>query len=419
MTEADTSYTSTLLPGARVMMFANDAQSVEAFKSLSGDWRFTRVRMEHFAGGVDQAIMSFQSGAPAPDLLIIETETIDDSFISRLEDLAAHCPEGTSAIIIGPVNDVSLYRKLIAMGISEYMVRPVRPEILIVDIAKNLIEKIGAAGSRLVAVMGAKGGVGTTVIAQGLAWTSADILKQKTMLMDASGGWSTLSVGMNFEPATTLHEAIRAVASSNKDSFSRMIHHADERLDVLSSGSDIMLEDCNDPAGYEGLLNKLMTTYPVVVVDLSASPSSLIKLITSRANEIVLVTTPVLPALRAARTLIHEIKDIRSDVSNHVDLVVNMSGLATKQEVPRKDLEAALERKPSVEIEFDPAILMALESEGRKITSTPAGDALARRLLPLLNKVLKGTGTDIQDIANDDRDKAGPLSGLLSKLKKS
>ena len=418
MSQADAAYTSTLLPASRVAMFANDPQTAESFQSLQGDWRFTRVRMDRHAGGVAEAIRVLQAGGAAPDLLIIETDTIDDGFTSQLENLANYCPEGTAAIIIGPVNDVNLYRKLIGMGISDYLVRPVRPETLSFDIARTLIDRIGASGSRLVAVMGAKGGVGVTAITQAMAWGAADLLKQKTMVLDAAGGWSTLSVGMNFEPATTLQEAARAAAGSNEDAFKRMIFQPNERLHVLSSGGDVMLEKTVDAGAYESLLDKLMTTYPLVVVDLSHSPTELKRLVLSRAHEIVLVSTAMLPSLRATRSLMQEIKDIRSDSESRIDLVINMAGMAPKQEVSKSDVEAALGRKPTAQIDYEPSVFIAAETEGRKLNASADGDSIVRSLIGMIAKILDGAGADALGVANDDQSKKNPLSGILGKLGK-
>lgn len=416
MTEGDATYTSILLPQSRVAMYARDVQSVEAFKSLQSDWRFTRVSLDHYDGDVDAAIADLQSGKrPAPSLLIIETDTIDDSFTTRLETLANFCPEGTAAIVIGPVNDVNLYRKLIAMGISDYLVRPVKAETLSFDIARSLIERIGATGSRLIALVGAKGGVGTSSLAQAMAWGAADFLDQKTVLLDAAGGWSTLSVGMNFEPATTLAEAARAAGGQNEDAFRRMLYQASEKLHVLSSGGDVMMEDGIDANSYEALLDKLMTTYPVVIVDLSNSPNALRRIVMSRAHQITLVSTPLLAPLRSARTLLQEVKDLRADFDSRVDLVINKVGMAARQEVSKTDLEVALDRKPSLIVEYDAPLFMGTESEGRKLNTSAEGQAIVRALLPLMLKILDGV-TDNSGPANDQKQK-NPLSGILGKLK--
>ncbi len=415
MSDSDPTYISVLLPGARVAMFADDIQTVEAFKSLQTDWRFARVQLAHHSGGVDQTIAVMQAGGSVPDLLIIETNTIDEGFIGRLETLAEYCPEGTAAIVIGPVNDVNLYRKLIGMGISDYLVRPVNAQTLATDIGRTLIERMGASDSRLVAVIGAKGGVGATMLAEALSWGAAEILKQKVVLIDAAGGWSTVSVGMDFEPATTLAEAVRAATSGNEDAFKRMFHHAHDRLDVLSSGGDVMLEKTVDAAGYEVLVDRLMTTYPVVVVDLSHAPVDIARLMLSRAHEIMLVTTPMLPSLRAARTLMQEIKTIRSDSESCVDLIVNMVGLAPKQEVAKGDLETALDKKPSLHLSFSPGLFAAAESEGRKLTAQDEGAAITRNLLGVMAKILDPAAVD-NIKGGEEEGRKGMLGGLIGKL---
>ena len=178
-----------------------------------------------------------------------------------------------------------------------------------------------------------------------------------------------------------------------------------------------MLDDSVDASGYEALIDKMMVTYPVVVVDLSNSPTPLQRVVLNRAHEIALVTTPLLSSLRAARTLIHEIKDIRGDADKCLDLIVNMVGMAPKQEVSRNDLEQALERKPAMSILFNPALFSGAENEGRKLHATPEGGSIVRSMLSIVSKVLAGTGSGSTLTANDDQEKKSRFSALLSKLK--
>ncbi len=412
MSEEDKSHTSILLPGARVALFTTDSETKEAFHALESDWRFARVVLETIEGDVETAIKSCSAGE-SPDLIIIQTEDIDDGFSDRLEALAGSLSEHTSAIVIGPDNDVNLYRKLVAMGVSDYLVRPVKTDMLGNEIASTLIEQVGTSDSRLIAVMGAKGGVGTTVLAEALAWGSASDLNQKTFLMDASGGWSTLSVGMNFEPSTTLGEAVRAASEGNEDSLSRMVYQADEKLFVLSSGGDVMLDDSVEQEKFEALLEYLMGLYPVVVVDLSGGTAALKRTILTRAHLTMLVTTPTLPSVRAARTLLQEIKELRGGDIDDVEVVLNMQNYAPKFEVPKAQIQEGLERPPSVTIPFDPAIFVSTESEAVKLGDHNQGGSIVESLLAPVRKLLaisvvEGQGSDV---------KKGGIGGILTKLK--
>ena len=412
MSEEDKSQTSVLLPSARVALFATDAETKDAFHALESDWRFARVTLESFDGDVEVATKHYSANV-APELVIVQTETIDDGFTERLEALAGYLSENTSAIVIGPVNDVNLYRRLIGMGVSDYLVKPIQTGPLGDDIAKTLIESIGVSDSRLIAFIGAKGGVGATTLAEALAWHVSGDLAQKTFLMDAAGGWSTLSVGMNFEPSTTLAEASRAAAEGNEDSLTRMIHHAADRLDVLSSGGDVMLEDIVDPGQYEALLEYLMGLYPVVLADLSCGTAALKRAILSRAHLTFLVTTPTLPSVRAARTLLQEIKELRGGNIENVEVILNMQNFAPKSEVPKGQIQEGLERPPSIVIPFDSEIFVGTESEAARLGEHKGATEIVRDILKPIRALLSlpaGGGAD-------DGGKKGGLGQILTKIK--
>lgn len=399
-----------LLPEARVDIFIKDKETLEAARSLVDDWRFARVTLSIVEGDVDMAIQSYKE-TKSPALIIIETETTDDSFIEHLGALSSHCAEGTSAIVIGPVNDVNLYRNLTSMGVGDYLVKPVPLETLSEVIAGALIKKLGISGSRLIGVVGSKGGVGTSSLTQGLAWGLSEKMEQKTFLMDAASGWSTLSVGMGFEPVTSLDEAVRAV--DDEDTLARMFFQANDKLSVLASGADSMLETSVQGEQYEELIDLLMKSYPVVLVDLSGATPSLKKTVLSIAHEIVIVTTPTLPSLRAARTLMQEIKIIHGGNTENVDLIVNMEGLASSKEVPKKDIANALECTPTVTIPFDPKLFIGAENEGKKITKDKAGAEIVDRLLPIAQRVLS-----LDKVLDKESDTGGVIGQFLSKLGK-
>ena len=122
---SDTNNISTLLPVSSVGVFVENKKLRKDISSLIDDWRFPRVRIDVSEGNVNTAIETYKTQS-THDLIIIETQTIDDSFGDCLEELSAYCTEDTAAIVVGPVNDVNLYRKLMAIGVSDYLVHPIK-----------------------------------------------------------------------------------------------------------------------------------------------------------------------------------------------------------------------------------------------------------------------------------------------------
>ena len=133
--------TATLLPISSVGIFATKKDLIKNANSLKDDWRFARVQIDVIEGDVSDAIETYKT-QETHDLILIETKTIDDSFSDSLEDLAQYCSENTAAIVVGPVNDVNLYRTLMTMGVSDYLVHPIGKDDLSDVVAKALIDRV-------------------------------------------------------------------------------------------------------------------------------------------------------------------------------------------------------------------------------------------------------------------------------------
>ncbi|MDD3020469.1 MAG: type II secretion protein ATPase [Alphaproteobacteria bacterium] len=413
MSDSQEVVTNVLLPTAKVALFVRDQNMGEIVAALKNDWRFTRVTFDLHDGDVDAAIGVYSKNA-SPNLVIVETEEIGDAFTSRLEVLAHGCSENTSAVVIGPVNDVYLYRRLIDMGVSDYLVRPIEKNVLVELIAKILIEKLGTPGSRLIVLLGSKGGVGTSTIAQAMAMSAAHDLGQKTVILDAAGGRSYLSVAMGTEAITTLHEVSRVAAADDQDSLRRMVVNIDEHLSVLATGAESILDGTVTPEQFEGVLNKLMVTFPTVIVDLSLAPVSLVSSVLGRAHEVVVVSTPTLPSLRSARSLIQEVKTLRGGAEQGIHLVLNQKGAAHGLEVSEEDVETALKFAPQLVMAWLPKVFSGAESAGKPLYDF----AGAKEIWPHLRKFLI-EGLKLPNGSSSPSDGSGtPAKGLGSFFEK-
>ncbi|MGB1077167.1 MAG: type II secretion protein ATPase [Bdellovibrionales bacterium] len=406
--------TSTLLPISSVGVFVQNKQLQKSLESVGNDWRFPRVQIDIVDGDVEDAISRYKS-EETHDLIIIETLSIDDNFSDRLGALSEHCTEDTAAIIVGPENDVNLYRKLMSMGISDYLVHPIDQEALADVIAKALIERLGTAKSRLVTVMGAKGGVGTSSVAQALALGCSETLKQKTLLFDAAGGASYASVALGQEPITTLKEASRAALADDEGSMKRMLVDVDDHLSLLASGGEPLLEEPVQLEGFDNILNSVMTTYPVVIFDASNTSVPIQRSALSQSHKIYILTTPTLSSLRTARTLIQEIKTLRGgdDEKNVIHLVMNMKGQFSGQEISKGEAEKALEHDIDIVLDFDPKLFPAAEIDGQKITQIKGSEKIVEDLLKDMEALVGSKKSNTED----SNKKSGLLDGLLEKLK--
>lgn len=79
-------------------------------------------------GGLRNAIQSLSVSA-SPAILVVDLSESGDP-LNDINALAEVCEPGTVVIAIGQVNDVRLYRDLIASGIHDYLLKPLNAQQL-------------------------------------------------------------------------------------------------------------------------------------------------------------------------------------------------------------------------------------------------------------------------------------------------
>ncbi len=413
MSEAEHQATDILLPDASISVFSKDQETLESASGLKDDWRFGRVKVLAMDGDVDSAI-EFSKNGGVSDLIIIQTDEIDDSFTNKLGELSAHCDQGTAAIVIGPVNDVYLYRQLIDMGVSDYLVRPVTEEVLTDVIARSLIKRLGVSESRLIAFVGAKGGVGVSSIAQIVTLLSSKESDQKSVLMDAAGGWSSLSVGIGFDPTTKLIDVSRLAEKQDETELDRSFYQFDDNIKVLATGAEAMLVASITPQRYEMILDNLMVRSSVVFVDLSSANATIKKTVIARAHKTIVVTTPTVTSLRFSRSLLQEISSARGGQTDDISLVVNKAGISKAHEVSNSDISNALDFKVSASIPYLPELFLKYEGDMNDMLDDKEASSLVTVVLPVIKGIVsKGS----RRVSVSDDDKSGVIGGLLNRFK--
>ncbi|HEY1095698.1 MAG TPA: hypothetical protein VGF14_00495 [Alphaproteobacteria bacterium] len=347
-----------LLPAAKIECFWSQNYTVDSLSQLEKDWRFARVKVQHDKGDIADAIARYKRG-PSPDLLILETDQPDDMFTRHLISLAQVCGEQTAALVIGPENDISLYRQLRSVGITDYLVRPVPLNDLIDAINHILTERLGRGESTLTAIIGSKGGVGTTRLSQALAQSFAQFLHEKCTLMDGGAPANPLLGTYGIKPIVNWTNAIEMAQMASPDALQALLHNTAPDFKVLAVGDELgMLNEALTADQFELITDKLMQREANLVADISHT--GLRAKAIAKAQNLVVVSTAEPAALKQTKILIDEIKSVRGKDAP-IYLVINKTKLLSAAESADKEIEAALGLKPFVMIPFAPDIFTAIE----------------------------------------------------------
>ena len=401
-----------LLPPAKIHLFSEDLDTLNLFDALSEDWRFGRVHLAIRGNNLDDSI-EYYSRRKSPTLIIIQTETTSPEFQKRLEDLAGVCDEGTAAIVVGPVNDVQLYRHLTNIGISDYLVHPLNKEDLVEAIATSLQDIIGAVDSHLLALIGVKGGVGTTCVASMMGDILSKDFRQKTLIMDAAGANSTLWNNFSFTPSGSLIEAALAVADQDMETFDRLIVKKSDHLHILNSGTENILDKPVAVEAYEMLLDYCLSIYPNVIVDTSGAPVAIKKVVLARANSVGIVTTPRVPDLSLTKMMMKGIATIPGGHNKKPMILLNKSGCAKSHEIGASDIKEALGIDDLIELPWDANMFAGAENSGEALSVQKGFGPYKNKLANVLGAMF-GISTFSHE---GETQSSNGLAGFFDKLK--
>ena len=307
-------------------------------------------------GGLRNAVQSLSISA-SPNILMVDLSESGDP-LNDINALAEVCEPGTVVIAIGQVNDVRLYRDLLASGIHDYLLKPLSPG-QIRDALVNAQAIFAApkhqdgAGSKphvSTAVVGTRGGVGASTLVTSLAWLFSTEHQLPTALLDLDIHFGTGALSLDLEPGRGLTDAIENPSRIDGLFIERAMIRANENLAILSAEAPINSPLMTDGAAFVQLEEEFRQAFEMTVIDLPRNMLINFPHLLSDVNVIVLATELT---LASARDAIRLLSWIRSNAGHAQVLVVANKVQPGIAEISRSDFEASIERKINFQVPFD------------------------------------------------------------------
>ena len=337
-----------------------------------------RATVECLPGGIPSAIHYLQ-GNPTPNLILIESGSQAAEVIAEIDALAEHCDEHVKVVVIGSVNDIMLYRQLMARGVSEYLVPPFQPLQIIRAISSLFADPDAPFVGRQISVVGAKGGVGASTIAHNLAWSLAENIKVNTTLVDLDLSFGTTALDFNQETPQTIADALLAPERADDAVIERLLARATERLSLFTAPAHInQIIDIPDES-YTTVIQGVRRNVPFMVLDLPHVWNNWLRTTLIQSDEVIVVCQPDLASLRNGKNLIDQLKGHRIN-DNPPRLVLNMCGIPKRPEIPVKDFAAAIGVEPEIIVPFDPEVFGTAANNGQMISETGPGTRPAQAI---------------------------------------
>ncbi|MEL6666047.1 MAG: AAA family ATPase [Pseudomonadota bacterium] len=358
------------IPAISAMAFCESSRTVSLMEAVASDRRMAQATLQTQEGGLEAAIAYLQENQ-TPNLLILESSAANATMIAQIDELASHCDEGVQVMVIGNTNDIGLYRQLMARGVSEYLVPPVPPVQIVRSISQLFADPDAPFVGKSISVLGAKGGVGASTIAHNLAWSLSESANVSTALIDLDLSFGTTALDFNHENQQTVADALLAPERVDDAVVSKLLAKVTDRLSLFTAPATVS-QIMDIPAeSYTSIIDTVRRVMPYVVLDIPHAWNEWTYKTLLSSDEVILVCQPDLASLRNGKNIIDELKAQRpNDVPPK--LVVNMTGVPKRPEIPTKDFAAAIEVEPSTILPFDPQLFGTASNNGQMISETDA-----------------------------------------------
>jgi pilus assembly protein CpaE len=307
-------------------------------------------------GGLRNAVQSLSISA-SPNILLVDMSESGDP-LSDINALAEVCEPGTVVIAVGQVNDVRLYRDLLASGIHDYLLKPLSPGHIrdaLVNaqaVFSQPKHQDSSAAKRHIstAVVGTRGGVGASTIATSLAWLFSIDHKMPTALLDLDVHFGTGALSLDLEPGRGLTDAIENPSRIDGLFIERAMIRANDHLAILSAEAPINSPLMTDGAAFLQLEEEFRQAFEMTVIDM---PRNMLINFPHLLADVNVVTLVAEMTLASARDSIRLLSWLKSNAAHIQPIVVANRVHSGVQEISKSDFEASIERKIDYTIPFD------------------------------------------------------------------
>jgi pilus assembly protein CpaE len=328
------------------------------------------------------------------DLLIVDLADAVDP-IADAAALKTAVPGGCIVIGVGRVNDVALFRDLIAVGFNDYLALPFAEGAMgrAVERALDLRQRTGSTATpgqsvhksatpRTLSVIGARGGVGATTTAVTVAAMLGARLEEEVLLIDFDLHYGSLMLALDLEAIDALREALDQPDRIDALFIQQVAQKKSEFLYAMGAEEAPTNGFQARPHAAGDFLRSIHRRFRWVVADVPRGDPVIQRQVIEASTDVLLVTDLSLPGVRDAMRL----QQLVHDVAPAARLYIATGGAieARRSAVKVSDVERTLKHKVDVQIPADTAAALSAVNVGKPVSEAAPASGIVKALRPLV-----------------------------------
>jgi len=278
----------------------------------------------------------------------------------------------TTLIALSADENPDLILNAMRAGCSEYLTKPLQADQLSSSLRKFRTRWLSTplhpakATGKVLAFLSVRGGAGATTIAVHLGSFLARRHAQKTLIIDLHPhlGHVAMLLGMDSH-GYTFHELLRNVSRLDLALLNSYIAHHSSGADVLPSPDSLSEVDAISVDALGRVIRFLADTYNYVLIDCTCGLDELNQAIIGCCDELYLVSTPEVPALRDLARYVDRLVACELPPAK-LKVVINQIG--SQRTVTIENIEKAVRHPVSITLPNSSAELMRAVDTGEPIS---------------------------------------------------
>jgi pilus assembly protein CpaE len=333
-----------------------------------------------------------------PDVILISVEEPVTRPFETAEALANALPD-TAFIVYSSLSDAESVRRAMVFGARDYIVKPMQSARLTDAISTVLSQQerhqMRRAGhlydpsgrGTVIAVTGAKGGIGKSIVAVNLATALHQETGRTVAIFDADTEFGDVATMLDATPERTVGDLLPMLEKVDRDNIQAfMTRHP--AVDILAAPVDSEIWSETSPDAMTRIIDLLAQNYDFVVVDTRGSLDPMVRACVDVATLVLLVTSTEVSSIRDTASALRRLQ--RWQLPPERTKVFLNAGARTVNGVHVEDLREAFGQDVFWQMPFDPDLPASVQV-GQPVVLSGKGPA-AQNLKELAQRIA-GTRT--------------------------
>ncbi|MFZ3063271.1 MAG: AAA family ATPase, partial [Actinomycetota bacterium] len=266
------------------------------------------------------------------------------SSLATVEEISVSFPN-ISAILIADSLSTELLREAMRAGVKDVLPRTVEPRDLCAAVARadelsqhlresshpeagatSKEESLQAGKTKVITLLGTKGGVGKSFIAANLAICLAKETRKKVILLDLDLQYGDIPVILKLFPKHTIYDVVDNVDRLDAEMMRSFLTAHSSGISVLASPLEPRLADAISEAHVRKIIKVLKSMTDYLVIDTSANLDDKVLATVAESDDVFVVASMDVPSVKNAKLALQALEpDLLAQNGQSARLILNRS----------------------------------------------------------------------------------------------